>query len=770
MAVGRPNVTFNPNVIITREKTWQKTLAKVVPQLLIDAHGRLLFKDVEVRVGYLPAGAGFPAEHDYKIFLAVSVMGENSKPGLVSALQTLLNERWATQENRQPVGFSENAFMDISPQMPRGNYCMLYIDHAFLPRFLNEICRGVNLYADNHYSLVRDVYCIAPDAGDPSMARGDVGAFQAIFRDLHQAYGVSQKMQTRLMHLAHRASGADHGASLFKKIHPAASSKDELYERLNALVHAYHLNEDERIQGFSNRLTDEAERTRLVDVYGDNFLTLVHDGDMFYEISEIFKQSPDAKVAYVSPDNLFRCGSGALLGGRGSVEESLARVSNYVPKALAQAQLDSSDPQFVLYQLYLSLQPMGGKVPLSAACGVYYLAGQEIPEYINREDVNAYAEYAYERLHLAREMAKVKGDDNYAKHKTMPHLVPDVNFLDAQGVVRKVSVVGMVGIDGRSHRSGSVASQLGFEDSDLQDQHGFNAQGQYDILKTINFYKEQWCFAFDEILHDQYQDTIFVLNPVGSGVFDPSKDGSRFTRASAQGFAEALQSKRDDLRRHGVTLVLPIYDMRKVYPHYSQALFACLRVKPTRACIGGSEQSCLLAIRNESLALKGGKFDIEQASLEAILAHAVEKPGKTRHVLLALGYLEINAKNALVLSDLAPGPVRVAYERIQAADGELRVKERIIAEYKKARGWLYKQSEGKADGFNIFTADLTGIIEHAIEKDGNTRLALMNLGYVDVLMKANTVVLSDNNRNIPQIFREKFDEVKGRQPQNPQPQ
>lgn len=716
-------LNLTPSVI--RGKHYLSTIANIVGQLLVREEGDVLaFGKRGVSVNHHAEGLSITA---------CDAKDDNN----MSALCDLL--RGYFLENHPELVNVVRMEGEPSPGHGRLAKRYLVINHEAIPCFLNEICHAVSLYKDKNYSLVRDFYNIRPEGGAGLLAEAEANALRAAFQQHHKAYSASEKTQTRVYGAAHWANGAKATAPLFKKAHHSVSSEDELYQRLNALIHAYHLQDaqigEKVLDDFHDKITEKDERIRVADVYDDDFFTMIEHGDMFYEISEQFKKNPDVELAYVSPDNLFRCGSAALTGNRGTVEECLARVSSYVPRGLAEAEVHQDDPQTVLYHLYKNRQPTGSSVKLSAACGVYYLAGQTIPEYITREDVRAYSEFAYERLHLAREMAgQADYEDKYPLHKTMPHFVPDVHLLDAQGKVRRVGVLGMVGIDGKARDAGSIASQIGFSDTDLQDKNDRDDKGNFSFFKTIDFYKAQWRAAFEEIIRAQNPEhrqdkKVFILNPVGCGAFDPSKDGSMYTKASAQGFSEALLAYKQSLKDANIQLVLPVYDMKKVWPHYKDAVYAALRTIPKRVVIGGTSESCQEIIHKKYLELSGKKFDIEHKTLEEILAHAIQKDGKTRHALITLGYLALKADNTVVLGALAPGAVRVAFDAVKDCNSKQRIKERIIQQYKAVRGFIYKDNHAKKDAFDIFSANLEAIIAHAELKEGNTRHALIKLNY-----------------------------------------
>lgn len=734
---------FNPNAIVTRESNCLRSIAKIIPTLLKDAQGNLPFAVEKVSVGYFPRGlVGIQQDgQSYKDSLCIGFT--LNQDDFAQAFSALLTETFGEDSNSYLIA-------GHTPVMgaDQNTNSLVVIKHQFVPRFLNEICHAVALY-NNHYSMVRDFYCILEGVDNDQfvnnkMINDDIRrSLLETYQKLHMAYHFSARLQTRLPAMAHSANGAHYLAPLFKKFSHGVSSDVEIYERLNALIHGYHLNEKNEIPGFQNRLEDDAERARMVDVYGDDLLTLIHHGDMFYEISEIFKKDGDAKVAYVSPDNLFRCGSAALTGNRGSVEEALVRASDYVPKALQSVALDPRDPQGVLMQLYQHLSPTGAQLRLTSACGIYYLAGQTIPEYVPLAQAKAYSEYAYERLHLAKEM--VNGEfpvtcrdyqDRYAMTKQNPHRVDNVSFLDAQGRVRNVSVVGMVGLDGKRAEPGSMAAKLGFDDKPDHDAKGWGNDKKFNMMNVVNFYKDQWIKAFRAVVYAQPAIKTFVLNPVGCGAFDPSSDGATYTRASAQGFAEALVAMRYSLEDAGIQLILPIYDMKKVYPHYKKAIdemmLMMFKIRPQAvSCIGGTEASCLALIRQKYEAMGGKKFDMKEKSLLEVIAHALTKPRKMRDVLFVLKYLKKDEAGKVTLGDCAPSNVKAAFHEVNNPKHALRVKEDILEEYKHVQGLFHKNK------FDVAHASLDDIIKHARDKEGNMQKALINLYAKPSLMGGN---------------------------------
>lgn len=147
------------------------------------------------------------------------------------------------------------------------------------------------------------------------------------------------------------------------------------------------------------------------------------------------------------------------------------------------------------------------------------------------------------------------------------------------------------------------------------------------------------------------------------------------------------------------------------------------------------EQAYLRMIKYHYDESFGGKFDMSNRSLQEVMAHAREKNGKTRDVLIQLSLLKLDPVDGqVVLNDHVPDFIQGAFNAVKDDDSELRVKDRIIAEYKNVRGFLYKHSEARTKNFDIFSSKtrLVHIIKHAIEKDGNTRAALVNLGYLEV--------------------------------------
>ncbi|HEU5280455.1 MAG TPA: hypothetical protein VFU82_00510 [Gammaproteobacteria bacterium] len=724
-------LTLNPNIQMTYQQNCLLTIETGVRQLLVDANGGLPLEKINIRVSYLSL---FESESHYQekhLSLSIGISNRELCDTLARLLNNYFHNENQPDENQiylDTAVLSKNPRAITKKNKAEPIVACVVIPHLHIPRFLNEILRGVMLYShhDYSYSLVRDFYLVGPE-GKRAKVKFDEELklrelLNAKYNELHQVYNLSQKMQTRIMALAHRGNGAEVGVSLFKKINHSASSQEELYQRLNALVHAYHLGEvGSRVDGFIDKISAKDERARITETTEDGLLKFIHHGDMFYEVSKLLKDKPDLNLAFVSPDNLFRAGSAALVGGKGSLEESIARVSNYIPCVLAQAELHPSDPQAVLCSLYSHLQPTGLSLTLGKACGVYHLEGQTIPEYIARENVKAVSEFAYNALHLAREMA-TEENDKYPSYKTTPHLTPRVKFLDAQGVVRSVSVVGMVGIDGRCRRPGSFADQVAFADSDLQDQHGFNQNHAFDLDKAKTFYAAQWMASFDAVLASDVQ--VFVLNPVGCGAFDPS-DGSQFTEASAQGFAVAFSEKKDRLRQKGIQLIFPVYDMEKVYERYSQALND-VQLQPNRTdCEGGTPESCCAIIAKKYRELNGKKFDIENKTLPEILAHALQKPRKTREALIALRYCSMDAHGQLALNGYAPQPVQEAYNALtqnQEAVACIKIKELIVEAYKKQHG---RQ-------LDLGNKTLAGIIAHALEKRGKTLAALMALDYLQL--------------------------------------
>lgn len=746
-------VQLNPNPKVVREKDYLYTIAKIVGQVLQHDDGSLPLNEHGVSAAYHP--------QDGRLCLSAIRDDEDE---LIRQLKGLLCEQ-----------FGPDA-ADLEESLPssagRSGKCNLLINHHILPRFLNEVCHAVSLYNSGNYSLVRDFYGVAPEGGlrfFDVLSDAVKNNLRAVFEEQHKAYRACEKTQTNAYALAHWANGAIMTASFFKRVHHSASSEDELYQRLNALIHTYHLREcrvGEKISpAFQDRMTAKDEHARVADVHGEDqkngVLTLVHSGDMFFEISQHFKDNPGVRMAYVSPDNLFRCGSAALTGNRGTVEECLVRVSDYVPRALEDANLHKDDPQLVLRHLYQNLQPTGNTLTLGGACGVYYLTGQTIPEYIPRADARAYSEFAYERLHLAREMANKQEagyEDRYPQHKQQPHLVRSVRFLDAQGVVREVDVLGMVGINGKVRRANSKASQVSFDDSDLQDQHGRNEQGQFDFNKTKTFYCEQWCQAFEVVLSAQPRINVFMLNPVGCGAFDPSKNGETYTKASAEGFAAALARYRESLKNANIKLVLPVYDMAKVWGRYKESIDLELSddEPSSQVVLGGTRESCHAAICKAYRELGGKDFDIEHKSLEEILAHAMQKDRKTREALIKIGYFALKA-GVLVMGPLAPQVLHHAFVSLKKDTPEY-IKELIIEAYKAERGWFYKNSQSRREAFDIYSATLEEIFAHAREKGGNTRNALMMLKYVQLDCVNNRLVLNDDGDEIilTQVVKDAF--------------
>lgn len=749
---------LNPNPRIVREKSCLDTIAKVIPQLVFNAEGEQAFHPVDSRVSY----AWDNQKSDREADLCFRV--DEASNAIILVLKNLLSNYF--RENPLVFGVDANAIM---------------IPHDYIPRFLNEICRAVSLYKEGHYSLVRDFYHVGPEAVvHQSLDEQTKIILQDKFNKRHKAYRSTPRMQGMLSTALHYANGGGISAPLFKKVHHAVSSELEIYERLNALVHAYHLGDKPAgvkiSDSFENRLKESDNRPRLAETYGD-LLTIIHHGDMFYEISDAFLAQPDIQLAYVSPDNLFRCGSAALTGNRGTVEESLARVSNYVPTALAQAELHADDPQRVLCSLYQNLQPTGKTLKLSSACGIYYLSGQTIPEYIKRADAKAYSEFAYERLHLAREMAyeaqnpvttqyaenrllesseeSTGYEDKYPAHKKEPHRVDGVKFLDACGVVRDVSVVGMVGLDGKVGPRGSIAARVSFQDIDQHTMQGRDEQGRFSLTKAAQFYESQWARAFQSVLESNVK--LFILNPVGCGVFDPSSDGSTYTLASAQGFAKALQAMLPDLMKADIKLILPIYDMKKVYRHYQAEIKKQFENDPVIKVIGGTDEFCVSTISQKYRELGGKQYEIEGKSLDEILAHAFQKDRKTRQALIALKYLKLDEHHQLVIGDLAPQPVHDSFERISNAASQCRVRELIIEEYKKQRGWFYKSNERKSVMFDIFSATLEDMVKRALEKEGTTRRTLINLGYFQRQQQPASTMLVLNDHGVPPCIRDLYE-------------
>lgn len=740
---------FNPNAVVTRESNCLRSLEKAIPTLLQNERGKLDFEYEPVSVGYYDVDDVLGEDYKYGLCIGFPLCQQDFMKALFETLQ----DAYGDQAVRQVLG---DVLVGGTPTKDPIN-TVIVINHKFVPRFLNEICHAVALYND-HYSMVRDFYCIQEGVdhhlffNNKEIDKEIKYALHHTYQRLHMAYYVSARLQTKLSTMAHSANGAHYLAPLFKKFHHGVSSDVEIYERLNALIHAYHLNEKNDIPGFQNRLEDDAERVRKAEVY-ENVLTVVHHGDMFYEISDIFKKNPNARLAYVSPDNQFRCGSAALTGNRGSVEEALVRVSDYVPKALQSVALDPRDPQAVLVQLYQQLSPTGGQLRLTSACGIYYLAGQTIPEYVPFAQATAYSEYAYERLHSAREMAKNQlregacpnYQDGYALQKINPHRVNDVRFLDAQGRVRQVSVVGMVGLDGKRAKPGSVADQIGFDDNHDHDDKGLH-DGKFNLTKAIEFYKDQWSKAFESVLYDNHPINVLVLNPVGCGAFDPSKDGHTYTRASAQGFSEAFKEKKAEFLRQGIQVILPIYDMKKVYPHYKEAINHIYDrgIPLVKTGIGGTEALYLAHIRQKYEEMGGKKFDMDGKSLLEVIAHALTKPRKMRDALFALGYLKQDKTDKIMVGDYAPVSVKTAFDAVNDSKHELRVREVIVEEYKHAQGLFHKNK------FDIAHTNLEGMIEHGLNKKGNMQKALIKLGYVKPAM----VGVSDET--VPECVRVKF--------------
>lgn len=658
---------LNPNIKMTYQPNCMDTIASGVKQLLIDAKGEFPLAKVNMRVSYLSPSEYDSDYQDANVSLSIGL----SNLDLCDALIELLNQYFSegAHVGRDVPVYFEKEILSRNPRTKRAHNkkrpiegCVV-IAHPYIPRFLNEICRAVSLYSHRHYSysLVRDFYLTGPEGAHATVAHDDKlrMALNKKYDALHQAYNFNPNVMY---------SGGE---------------KEALYQRLNALAHAYHLGEvGASMPGFVNKITAKDERAQIVNRYRDNFLTLIRDGDLFYQLSKLWKDDPALRVAFISADNPFYPGDVAFTGGGGTPEAMLARVSNYLPRMLAQAELDQHDPQSILNNLYAHLQPTGLSLSLGEACGLFYLNGQTIPEYIARENVGAYATFGVNSLSAARSMAAhppANYQDKYPVHKRTPHWVPGVKMLDAQGVVRSVNVVS-VNLDYSSLGSTFQAEQ--------------------------DFYKEQWAIAFDAVLN--HVDVLVLCDVSRHLIFSLS---------------EVLARKADGLNEHGIRLIMPVdASQPNVYASYCGVMRIHLGNAQNPECQGGTAESCHAAIVKKYRELKGSKFDIENKTLVEIWAHALEKDRKTRSVLKALGYLAVNEVDELVPHPLAPQPMKEAYQAALNQDSPERIKERIVEVYKKLGG----------SKFDIQNKTLREILAHALTKDRKTRAALIALNYLEI--------------------------------------
>lgn len=663
--------TLNPSVSMTYHHNCMETIESGIQQLLIDANGEFPLAKANVRVSYLylpESSQDYQANH-----LSLSIV--LSDAALADQLKDFLNHYFMQGNPHldQPPVFLSNDILANNPRaMNQRNKlapmkACIAIPHAFIPRFLNEVCRGVSLYShhDHTYSLVRDFYLVGPEGERITVAHDDKirAQLNTRYQSLHRVYNENNKPL------------------------PQASEVDANHERLNALVHAYHLGRvNELMPGFSDKIRPEDRRAELIATCGDDSLHLIYQGDIFYEASKGFLQNPDLRLGFVSPMNASKVGAEALVGGRGEREAAMARVTNLVPRVLAEAGLRPDHPQAVLNDIYAHLQPTGQMLTLGEACGVYYLQGQTIPEYVSKNDVSAYLAFAENTLRSAHL------GEAPANQPLQTQFVPNVKWLDAQGVVRSVLV-----------------ARVNFS---------FWANNEAEDV----FYKNRWLDVFNQVLQPNHHVDALILHDA----FELSPGHA------VRGFAEALGERREALAAAGIRLIMPVGDQQsQAYLAYYNNIAAIFPGQLQERCVGGTAESCVAAIAEKYQALGGHQFDLKNKTLADILAHGLQKPRKTRAALLALDYLELTPQGGIGLHPMAPDSVREAYGVVQDDNSAERVKERIVEAYKKHKG----------SKFDIQNKSLIEILAHALQKDRTTRSALFALNYLEV-SEAGALVLS----------------------------